>query len=492
MNINKIRSRRQFIKGSAGIAAVPFLPHIVNASESSGNNHPGNNDSPEVTRILAEYVVNAKFEEIPPAAINEAVRSVFNIVGCSIGGSLHPGMISALSAIGKLASGGQTSVLGRKEKFPLQEAALLNGISSHVLDFDDTHLETIIHPAGPVASALFPLSEYIGISGKDFLLAFILGVEVECRIGLSVYPAHYQAGWHITGTAGVFGAAAAVGKLLGLNTEQMIWALGIAATQSSGFKEMFGTMCKSFHPGNAARSGMLAAFLAKENFTSTTKGIEADRSFAYVMSTDRDFSFITNGLGDTFEVEKNTYKPFACGIVIHPVIDGCIQLRSEHQLSGDHISGVEVEVHPLVLELTGKQFPKTGLEGKFSVYHSCSVAILYGEASPDQYTDEVVRKREVISLRDKVRAKSDKSLKEDQAEVTVRLTDGRILRKRIDHAIGSLERPMTNEQLCSKFRSLSKGILPAKQIDQLIDVSFDFKNLKQVSELVRLTQPGKL
>ncbi len=149
----------------------------------------------------------------------------------------------------------------------MMNAALMNGIASHVFDYDDTHLRTIIHPAGPVASALLALSEYHPISGRDFLHALTLGVEVECRIGNSVYPAHYDAGWHITGTVGPFGAAAAAGKILGLNEQQMTWALGLAAVQPVGLKEMFGSMTKSFHPGRAAQNGLVAAFLAAKNFT---------------------------------------------------------------------------------------------------------------------------------------------------------------------------------------------------------------------------------
>ena len=149
----------------------------------------------------------------------------------------------------------QASLLGRRERFDVMNAAFINGVSSHIFDFDDTHLRTIVHPAGPVASAIMALSEYRPVSGADFLHALILGAEVECRIANAVYPAHYDIGWHITGTVGPFGAAAAAGKLLKLSEQQMVWALGLAATQPVGLREMFGTMTKSFHPGRAAQNG---------------------------------------------------------------------------------------------------------------------------------------------------------------------------------------------------------------------------------------------
>ncbi|HMI19142.1 MAG TPA: MmgE/PrpD family protein, partial [Sphingomonas sp.] len=295
-----------------------------------------------VTRTLARYVVDAQYSDIPSAVRKEAVRSLLNWAGCAIGGSGHEAVDRALLAVKPFAGAPEAGILGRRERTDVLNAALLNGISSHVFDFDDTHLKTIIHPAGPVASALLALSERRPMTGEELLHSFILGVEVECRIGNAVYPAHYDIGWHITGTAGVFGAAAAVGKVLGLDVQQMTWALGIAGTQSSGFREMFGTMCKSLHPGRAAQNGLLSAHLAQQNFTSSDRVLEAPRGFGFVMSADRDFNEVTKEFGEHFEISLNTYKPFACGIVIHPSIDGAVQLRDEHGLTADMIDRIDL------------------------------------------------------------------------------------------------------------------------------------------------------
>jgi hypothetical protein len=183
----------------------------------------------EVTRTLARYVVNAKPSDVPETVKREGVRSILNWLGCAVGAAEHEAVECALAALLPFAGPPQASVLGRKEKTDILNAALMNGITSHVFDFDDTHLPTIIHPSGPVASAIFALAEYKPVSGADLLHAFILGVEVECRIGNAVYPNHYDVGWHITGTTGVFGAAAAAGKLLGLNEQQMIWRSALPA-----------------------------------------------------------------------------------------------------------------------------------------------------------------------------------------------------------------------------------------------------------------------
>ena len=180
-------------------------------------------------------------------------------------------------------------MLGRKDRLDVLNASLLNGISSHIFDFDDTDLRTIVHPAGPVAPALLALAEYRSFTGADFLHALIVGVEVECRIANAVYPQHYDVGWHITGTVGPFGAAAAAGKVLGLSEQQMVWALGLAATQPVGLREMFGTMTKSFHPGRASQNGLMAAFLAGQNFTSSDQSLEAARGWANVLSTARNY-----------------------------------------------------------------------------------------------------------------------------------------------------------------------------------------------------------
>ena len=426
----------------------------------------------EVTRILARYVVESRFESIPATTRHHATRTFVNWLGCAIGGSHHEGMDIALAALAPMAGAAQASVLGRSERLDILHAALLNGISSHMFDFDDTHLKTVIHPAGPVCSAILALAEHRPVSGEDFVHALVLGVEVECRIGNSVYPNHYDTGWHITGTAGVMGAAAACGKLLGLNEQQMVWALGIAATQSSGLREMFGTMCKPFHPGNAAKNGLMSALLAEKNFTSSNRGIEAPRGFAHVLSTKFDPSEIIDGLGSTFEIDLNTYKPFACGIVIHPIIDACVQLRNEHKLTGDEIESVLAKVHPLVLELTGKKTPQTGLEGKFSVYHSAAAGFIYGAAGEREYSDAVVRDAKVVALRDKVTAVVDSTMHEDQTLVEVRLKDGRTLSKYVEAAIGSLKRPQTDADLEAKFRGLAEDVLPKAQVDKVLGLAW--------------------
>ena len=209
--------------------------------------------SKNATRKLARFIISSRYEDLPESVRHAARRTLLNWVGCAIGGSGHETVNNAVSALLPFCGSGQASLFGRHERVDILRASLLNGISSHVFDFDDTHAHTAIHPAAPVAPAILALAEHQPISGRDFISALVVGIETECRIGKAVTPSHYEAGWHITGTAGVFGSAAAAGKLLGLDEQQMCWALALAAAQPVGLQEMFGSMTKSFHPGQAAQ-----------------------------------------------------------------------------------------------------------------------------------------------------------------------------------------------------------------------------------------------
>ncbi|WP_213993784.1 MmgE/PrpD family protein [Sodalis sp. dw_96] len=441
-----------------------------------------------VTRVLAHYLVASRAGDLPEKVRIHGICSFVNWLGCAVGGSGHPAVDMAYSALAPFAGAEQASLLGRNTRTDIMTAALLNGIASHVFDYDDTHLKTVIHPAGPVASAIMALSEFRGISGAEFIHALILGIETECRIGNAVYPDHYDIGWHITGTAGVFGAAAAAGKLLGLDEQQMVWALGLAASQPVGLREMFGTMTKSFHPGRAAQNGLTAALLAAKGYTSSEQGIEAKRGWANVTSTHRNLAEITEGLGERHESLLNTFKPFACGIVIHPVIDGCLQLRDEHSLQAADIDGIELRVHPLVLELTGKRTPKTGLDGKFSVYHSAAVALIQGRAGEAQYSNAAVQDEQIMALRDRVSAVIDPALAADAAHIVIRLHNGRRLEIFVEHAIGSAARPMTERDLNNKFNDLVVPIVGQDQAAALLRACWDIESCRNMAELSAMTQ----
>ena len=440
-----------------------------------------------VTRALAHYLVTAGYDDLPASVRKEGVRTLLNWVGVAIGGSRHQTVDIAVATLAPFSGPQQASLFGRRERFDIMNAAFINGVSSHIFDYDDTHLKTIIHPAGPVASAILALSEMQPVSGKDFLNALVLGVETECRIGNSVYPNHYDVGWHITGTAGVFGSAAAVGKLLKLNEQQMVWALGLAASQPVGLRESFGSMNKSFNPGRAASNGIFAAILASKNFTSSDEMIEAKRGWANTISTKQDYNEILGDLGKRYEAALNTYKPFACGIVMHPAIDAAIQLRNENKLDPDQIDHIDLKVHPLVLELTGKKTPHEGLEGKFSIYHAVAVALVEGAGGEKQFSDRAVNDPTVVALRGKVNPVITPGIKPEQVDMTVVLKDGRPLHRFIEHAVGSVEVPMSDKQLEVKFTDLADGILPAPAIRRVMDACWNVEGLSDAAEIAKMS-----
>ncbi len=426
---------------------------------SNNNTVRADANAPAITALLARFVTEQPARGWDDAVEEQAHRTFANWVGCAIGPSRHETVEAALTAIQELQPSAQASVLGRHEKLDIASAALLNGISSHTWDFDDTHLKTIIHPAGPVAPAALALAEHLNLSGRELIDALVIGIEVSCRIGNAIYPHHYDRGWHITGTTGMLGSAAACSRLLGLDAARTQMALGIAASQPTGLREQFGTMSKPFHPGAAARVGLMSALMAKHGYTASLRALEAPRGLLQVYSDKTDWAQVTEGLGQSWEIALNTYKPFACGIVIHPAIDGCVQLREQHGIKPEDVARLHLKVHPLVLELTGKKTPADGLEGKFSVYHSCAVGLLYGRASEHEYTDEVVNRPEVLALRAKVDAVVDGSIQEAGAKLTLTTSGGREISLVVEHAVGSLQRPMDNAQLRAKFTGQSVPVL---------------------------------
>ena len=477
-------TRRTLFQASAASAVLAAAPAVAQDKPAAFAAQRATT-APPVTRLVARYAATAPIEQVPASVRKEAARTLLNWTGCAVGGSANPAPARAIAAVQPFSGPPQASLFGRKERLDVLHAALVNGISSHVLDYDDTHLKTIIHPAGPVASAVLAWAEYKPTPGADLMHALSLGCEIECRMGNAVYPEHYQAGWHITGTAGVFGSAVAMGRLLKLNEQQMAWAIGIAASQPVGLKVQFGSDTKSFHPGRAAQNGMTAALMAQAGFTASEVALEGFDGWGQAISTKRDWSQVVDGLGERWELALNTYKPFACGIVAHPSIDAAIQLRTANHLQPDAIQSVDVKVNPLVLNLMGKTAPQSGLEGKFSIFHAIAVALVTGRGGEQAFTDRAVADPAVLAVRSRVHAVTDPGIKTDQVDMTVTTTDGRRLHQFIEHAVGSQDQPMTDAQLEDKFTGLAEEVLPRDRMRRLIDLCWGAWELPDAGEIGR-------
>lgn len=445
-------------------------------------------DSP--TRQLAAFVTDSTVESIPVGIRDEAKRAILNYLGCALGGSIEPALEVAIDVLAPFSGKPEATVLGRREGFDELHAALLNGIGSHVHEYDDTLPQNYIHPSVPVASALFAYASAHPVSGQDFVHAFILGFEVESRIGDAVYPAHYEAGWHITSTTGVFGAAAAIGKLLGLSTKQMVWAFGLAATQAAGIREMFGSMAKSFQPGRAAQNGLTAARLALADFSAGERALEGPRGFAPVTAREYDLGKISRGLGEVFALSGNAYKPYACGLVVHPTIDGCSRIRERDRPDPMQIESIELKVAPLVLDLCNKRDLRRALESKYSIFHAAAIGLVRGKGGLQEFTDAAVADPVLTRLRDRVRVSGDDGVTEDQVDIVVRMADGRQHQLFVEQSLGNIHRPLDNAALEDKFRDQAVLALPAAQVEQLIADCWRIDTLADAGAIARGTRPA--
>jgi 2-methylcitrate dehydratase PrpD len=440
-----------------------------------------------VSLRVATFVADARLDDLPANVRHEAKRSLLNFFGCALAGS-HDADIAHLFKVTTALSGpAAATVIGRAQRVDLLTAAFLNAASANVFDFDDTHIPTIIHPTAPVAPALLALAETRRVSGAELLLAFVLGVDVTCRLGNALHPAHYRRGWHITSTCGVFGAAVAAAKLIGIDAGRIVWALGGAAAQASGLVETLGSTAKSIGVGNSARNGLFAALAADAGATGPLLPIEGQRGFAAVTGEQPNLAELITGLGERWEILNNTYKPYPCGVVLNSVIDGCLALREGHALAADRIARVVVSGHPLLGERTDRAGIKSGREAQVSAQHAAAVALLRGAADLAQFSDAAVRDPAVSALRGRVTVERDAAIPVEAADVRIELMDGQEFQIRIPHGRGSLQRPLSDREIEDKVRALARHGGFKADVSPLIDAIWSIERADDVAAIVRLT-----
>lgn len=443
------------------------------------------------TARLARFVVQSRVEDLPAAVLHEAKRTLLNHFAAAYGGCREGAVEALLSVLVPLSGPATGQLTGRAERLDMLGAAFMNAVSSNVLDYDDTHMRTIIHPAAPVAPPLLALAQSRSaadrpIAGVDLLHALVLGVDVTCRVGNAMSPGHYARGWHITGTCGVLGAAAATGKLLGLDATRMTWALGSAATQAAGLVETLGFDAKSLNVGNAARGGLLAALLAEQGFAGPARPIEGQRGYLAVMSIDPDMSALVEGLGRSYEISLNTYKLYPCGIVLHPVIDACLELRARPGVRVEAIERVVVRGHPLLRQRTDRPRVSTGREAQVCLRHTVGVSLIDGAAGVAQYTDAKVADAAVRALGDHVEIEEDPSIPVEAARVTLHLTSGGSETAYVPHARGSLGRPLGDTEIEDKLRTLAALNAPTCAVDRLIEAVWSLDHADDAAALMPL------
>jgi 2-methylcitrate dehydratase PrpD len=378
------------------------------------------------------------------------------------------------------------TIIGGLQSTDALHAASLNAMAGNVFDFDDTHMPTIIHPTAPVAPAVFALAQSRKVSGRDLLTAFALGVEVECRLGNAVSPWHYQRGWHITSTCGVFGAAVACGLLLGLDAQRMTWALGIASAQSCGLVETLGSMAKSIGVGNSASNGLLSALLAQRGFEGPALPLEGPRGFLKVMGDKADLALLTDGLGQHWELSKNTYKPYPCGVVLNPVIEACLALFHEDGVRLAEVERVELTGHPLLRERTDRAHPRSGREAQVSGQHAMAMALSRGRAGLDEFSDASMTDPAARALADNVRFIDDASYVVDAATVTLHKRDGKPVSRHLAAARGSLKAPLSDADIETKLRELCRWGASGCDPQPLVDALWSLETLADAGAVMPL------
>lgn len=442
-----------------------------------------------VTYSLAEFVAGTDEGALPDWTIHEAKRTLLNMLAISLSASRSDDAKIMTDWAKHEGCRERASVVGSGFRTSQSTAALVNGYLCHLQDYDDTHFPTVLHPTAPVWPAVLAAAEESRANGLATLAAFVLGAEAACRVAISVHPWHYDAGWHITGTAGAFGAAAGAGRVLGLEPRELVAALGAAGTRASGVREVFGSHGKPLHAGQAAASGMQAASWARAGFTASDDIIGGRRGFWAVLSpAGHSERALLDGLGDHWELKMNGLKPYANGVVSHPLQDAVIELRNAHGLTPDRVASIEARVHPLVPELMGRAEPRVGLEGKFSFRHCAAAALVDGAGHDAQFTDEKVKDPVIAAVRAKVSASVDSSVNEDEVYVTITLNDGQRHEIHVEHATGSPDNPMSDVVLRAKYDALAREVFTAERADELWHAVWTLDQAPDVAEVAGLMQ----
>jgi 2-methylcitrate dehydratase PrpD len=447
-------------------------------------------DAVTLTKTLCAHLAAAKFRDINAAAKQQARRGVLDWIGCALAGSGHRTISTLLSVLQETSGKPQATVLGRKLKLGLLDAPLANGQMGHVLDYDDTHMGgVVLHTSSPVLAALLALAERTPVSGEQFMLAYAVGFEAGVRAGRTA-PGHHKGGWHLTGTLGSIAAGAACAKLLGLDAQRLTYALGIAATQAGGMQQNRGTMCKSFHAGKAASNGVLAALLAERGFDSTQEIIEGKKGFARIYSDVAEPEHLIeglgkDGLGKSWLIESNGHKPYACGVVLHPLIDAVIAIRDRERIDPAAVSEIELRVNPLVLSITGVVEPSTGLQSKFSTLHSAAVALIDGAAGTAQYSDAKASDPAIAALRCKVKPVADETLRKDEAYASIVIGNARH-EAHIAHASGTADNPMSDAAIEAKFIANAEPVISAARAMQAAELVWALEKQPDMRALIAL------
>lgn len=446
---------------------------------------------------VANFAVNEASHLLKEEHFTRAKEHMLDTMGVALAG--HTDAISEIliNYTAALGEEGECSILGTPLKTSVSNAAFVNGILCHSLDYDDSSWRLIGHPSAVVLPAILATAEKVGASGEKFLTAFLIGVEVSCKLGYTATPGIYQNGWHATSAVGILGATAGVGYLLDLTVDQMVYAFGISASSACGLRSNFGTMTKPFHAGIAAKNGLVAAFLAKYGFTSCTETLEGSMGFFTIFSGEKVGINLKAKLGDPFDVLEPGFfvKPYPSCAATHTAIDAILQLKAEHHFTSDEVINIRAGCGPVGPLMLIHNRPKKGAEGKFSMPYVLAAAVNEGRVGIDTFTDEKVSDPNMLSVMGKVDFFVYEEFKErgiDQAPafIQVHLADGRVVEKIIEYATGSPSNPMALEALKAKYVDCASRVLEHDQVNESMDILLELEELECMSKLITLLKPN--
>ncbi|MFW6125733.1 MAG: MmgE/PrpD family protein [Chloroflexota bacterium] len=452
-----------------------------------------------VTDELARFIVESSFDGMPTQATETAKRAILDCFGVTLAGAATPEGAIMRTFVDEVGGHPKSTVIGSGTRTSPPWAAFANGTMGHAEDFDDSAYPMLGHPRIPVLPAVLALGEPRRGAGRDVLEAYIVGFEVESKLGRALIPSgHYQRGWHATGTLGTMGAAAASAKMLGLDRQQTKMALGIAASQVSGIRQNFGTMTKPFHAGHAARSGVVAAMLAEKGFTAHDSIIEEQLGFCNVFKGDTPYnpSDITSGLGETFEIVDSgiAFKLYPSCHETHDAINSALELRRQYALRPDDMKSVDYTVSELIQTVAFYTEPTTGLQGKFSIEYCIARALHDGRVALDDFTNGKVNEPDVRQTMKKIRRHLDPSIRGlSGTEMVIKLTDGREVRYRSSEILkGFPQQPLSPEELQAKYSNCARLVLPAEHVERSLRLLESLDRVEDITELMELagTRPA--
>jgi 2-methylcitrate dehydratase PrpD len=463
-----------------------------------------------VTGYVADFIVNTRYTDLPGDVVELARKSILDGLGLALCGSaaqsgeIVRNYIKSTGLVAGATNG--ASVIGSSIKAPVRFAAFANGVGIHADDYDDTQLAVaedrvyglLTHPTAPVLPAALALAETRAMSGRDLMLAYNLGVEVECKIAEAIAPRHYEEGFHTTGTVGVFGSATAAAKLYGLDRARVLIALGIAASEGAGLRENFGTMTKPFHAGRASENGVVAADMAKLGWTAADTILEAPRGFFHAAGGGFDPSAIMGKLGKpwTFVSPGISIKPFPSGSLSHPGMSEMLDLIKEHRITADQVERVRVGTSHNGPNALIHHHPTDSLQAKFSMEFCMTALLLYGKAGLSEFTDEVVNRPAVQEMIKKVDFVVDPvaeaaGFNKMTTIIDIRLKNGRTVSGRADFAKGSPANPISYEEVAAKFLDCAAfAKWPATKGKAVVEMVRKLEDVPNVRTLAALCAQG--